>query len=893
MHRLLITASLIAASFFALNVLVASSAGDLTTTLSCVQPPMGLVSWWRGEGNTRDIVGTNDGTPTSITYVPGKVGQAFYFNGLALSHISVADRPSLDLTGEITIEFWYNSETEGQLAGFIGKRGPGEVTNYAINDYFVGLGLYYNDPSNCCTGDDGNIFEIARIDSPQANVYHHFAGTYRQIDQTRVELNIFIDGILKRTLIQPGNLANAVNDVPLIIGSTVAGGEPFFGIMDEVTIYRNALTGPEIQSIFAAGSAGKCTDNLPALSPIALQVPFAAGESVKPGGLGSFYGDNLHRTDLNDYYATDWSQKADGAGTGGMPIYPVAEGDVAYVGWGDLGYMVVVEHDRNVQTSYGHMVDESASHLHIGQHVSTATQIGQVGDTGAEPSLHLHLRFRVDGRSIENQSPLPSPMDDQPIVDNVPVIAKPKRAATQLNSTSAASLIMFGPLGSDQTLEFPDGRGQLALPSSLVVGPTSFKYVHISAPVHKVEDFQISGNKVIPLDSFILVATDLGSGAEIHTFPDKYTITLNYQDSIWQDQIRRESALSLAYWNGSTLVAVPSSIDTVGNQITAELDHMTEFALVGPADDDPPTASPTVSPAPNVLGWSNGDVTIAWNWTDGADGSGIDPAHCTASSVSTGEGTQTLNASCTDLAGNTGNASYTVSVDKTAPVIAISMPQLYSVQEVGTALDFSASDTLSGMDGAATASVSSASGSSIVDNGYQPGTGVYLVVVSAKDRAGNVANSDERLLVIYDPDGGFVTGGGWIMSPAGAYAADQTLTGRATFGFESKYKSGASVPTGNTEFQFKTGNLNFKSTSYDWLVIAGQDKAKYKGVGKINGAGSYNFLLTAIDNGSSGDKFHVKIWGDNGVVYDNAASSADDEYDGTVIGGGSIQVHKK
>jgi len=31
--------------------------------------------------------------------------------------------------------------------------------------------------------------------------------------------------------------------------------------------------------------------------------------------------------------------------------------------------------------------------------------------------------------------------------------------------------------------------------------------------------------------------------------------------------------------------------------------------------------------------------------------------------------------------------------------------------------------------------------------------------------------------------------------------------------------------SGNTEFQFKVADLNFKSTSYDWMVIAGS-KAK-------------------------------------------------------------------
>ncbi len=54
--------------------------------------------------------------------------------------------------------------------------------------------------------------------------------------------------------------------------------------------------------------------------------------------------------------------------------------------------------------------------------------------------------------------------------------------------------------------------------------------------------------------------------------------------------------------------------------------------------------------------------------------------------------------------------------------------------------------------------------------------------------------------VVYDPIGGFVTGGGYIMSPAGAYVQDPAATGKANFGFVSKYKKGATVPSGSTEF---------------------------------------------------------------------------------------------
>jgi hypothetical protein len=45
--------------------------------------------------------------------------------------------------------------------------------------------------------------------------------------------------------------------------------------------------------------------------------------------------------------------------------------------------------------------------------------------------------------------------------------------------------------------------------------------------------------------------------------------------------------------------------------------------------------------------------------------------------------------------------------------------------------------------------------------------------------------------VVYDPSGGFVTGGGWINSPAGAcklaWCTDETV-GRANFGFVSQYR---------------------------------------------------------------------------------------------------------
>ena len=175
--------------------------------------------------------------------------------------------------------------------------------------------------------------------------------------------------------------------------------------------------------------------------------------------------------------------------------------------------------------------------------------------------------------------------------------------------------------------------------------------------------------------------------------------------------------------------------------------------------------------------------------------------------------------------------------------------------------------------------------------------GVYRVTATVTDDDGGVDTAIFEYVVVYDPTGGFVTGGGHIESPLGAYLPDAGLSGKATFGFVSKYQKGATVPTGNTQFNFKVAGLNFKSTSYDWLVIAGA-KAKYKGYGTINGSGSYQFLLSAIDgdasNGGGIDKFRIKIWDqiNGGVVYDNAFGAAEDADPPTAISGGSIVVHQ-
>ena len=175
--------------------------------------------------------------------------------------------------------------------------------------------------------------------------------------------------------------------------------------------------------------------------------------------------------------------------------------------------------------------------------------------------------------------------------------------------------------------------------------------------------------------------------------------------------------------------------------------------------------------------------------------------------------------------------------------------------------------------------------------------GVYKITVTVTDKDGSSSSTTaSEFVVVYDPSEGFVTGGGWFNSPEGAYTLDDALIGKAYFGFVSKYKKGATVPTGETEFEFTMGDLSFFSDDYDWLVIAGS-KAMFKGTGTINGEGAYKFMISAIDGKETGtsDTFHIKIWeeidGVEHIVYDNQIGLADDADPVMPLDGGSITVH--
>lgn len=225
------------------------NAGSAGKCRVCTPPPSNIVSWWKGENNGNDSVGTNHGTlQNGATYAPGKVGQAFSFDGVD-DYVEIPKVPTWNFgTNSFSITAWFKSNTTGH-------RNIVRYHDGASSGYW---GVRFNPEGRIEFISDGGVIAT---DNVYADGNWHFVSAVR--DGTNGKLKIFIDGNPAAADVSDGgaNIIGGINH-RLAIGAGLSGGgglfEPFAGLIDEVTIYSRALTAEEIAAIYNAGSAGKC-----------------------------------------------------------------------------------------------------------------------------------------------------------------------------------------------------------------------------------------------------------------------------------------------------------------------------------------------------------------------------------------------------------------------------------------------------------------------------------------------------------------------------------------------------------------------------------------------------------------------------------------------------------
>ncbi|MBI2675044.1 MAG: LamG domain-containing protein [Candidatus Aenigmarchaeota archaeon] len=210
-----------------------------------------IAAWWsfeEGSGNTTDDISQNINTGTlkpdcstsnCPTWVTGKKSNGMQFDGVD-EYIDILPSSSLDLVSKISIETWVN-HTVSASQFIVSKRISGSDDAYELATCTSPVG------EACFAVFIGNVRKFVESDEALSlNTWHHIVGTYDSIN-----LKIYVDGVLKNTVPQTGNIDTTTD--PVRIGWGYDNSYAWKGVIDNVRIWNRALTADEVASLYAKG----------------------------------------------------------------------------------------------------------------------------------------------------------------------------------------------------------------------------------------------------------------------------------------------------------------------------------------------------------------------------------------------------------------------------------------------------------------------------------------------------------------------------------------------------------------------------------------------------------------------------------------------------------------
>lgn len=221
-----------------------------TTDFPAPAPEVGLVSWWKAEGNASDSMGRNHGVSASATYTNGVIGQAFFFNGTTAG-VNVRDSATLRLSENLSIAAWIHVLSLPAA----GK----ERTIFFRGDDRVGMDPYrLSVRSNgtlgfTLTARDGATHTLA---TPPIEVgkWMHVAATLEDESDAVV---LYINGqqvAQNTTNVRPYRTLDHAYTPGVGIGNVQQAPNPYFdggfhGRIDELQLYDYALSASEVAGL--------------------------------------------------------------------------------------------------------------------------------------------------------------------------------------------------------------------------------------------------------------------------------------------------------------------------------------------------------------------------------------------------------------------------------------------------------------------------------------------------------------------------------------------------------------------------------------------------------------------------------------------------------------------
>ena len=217
------------------------SSGNLVPEIPSNPSSIGLISWWKFDGDYKDSVGSNHGN-CSGTICPsltidnhGNANGAYLFNGLN-NYVNISDSPSLNLNDTFTISMWIKPKNNLNVweRCIIDKITSPTYSGFAI--CFSNSQTMYWWRNNNAGVWGASFFNFA----PISDIWYNLIFVYDRISHTT---KFYQDGVLISTDPTGQPLRAAA---PLRIG----GYAYFNGTIDNIMIFNKSLNVDEVKAIY-------------------------------------------------------------------------------------------------------------------------------------------------------------------------------------------------------------------------------------------------------------------------------------------------------------------------------------------------------------------------------------------------------------------------------------------------------------------------------------------------------------------------------------------------------------------------------------------------------------------------------------------------------------------
>jgi len=160
-------------------------------------------------------------------------------------YVSIPDSSSLDAaTTNITVELWLKVNQTSVNSDWTGIISKGNLSWQMEGIQGAGSVFFGINPT------DPGVLGTRNVND---GMWHHVAGVYDGF-----HLYIYVDGTLDASTATTKLVAQTSD--PLLLGANPHAPLPYYfnGLVDEVSIYNQALSAQQIQAIYLAGNNGKC-----------------------------------------------------------------------------------------------------------------------------------------------------------------------------------------------------------------------------------------------------------------------------------------------------------------------------------------------------------------------------------------------------------------------------------------------------------------------------------------------------------------------------------------------------------------------------------------------------------------------------------------------------------